>query len=193
MPRVNATEGLPDPRWLVEQRARIQVLLLRLSEATGTMLARKRNRIERSIFMDLIGIGFSLWRSAFYAASTRSPENVDEAAKKFLHALVADNAIAYAQEKFSSQWTGGYYLNNALFRLVEIRSKYSRRLPATTRAGVFNRIDELYENGWDENDTQRSWEQVFALVSAICDELIPEPNAKEKIQIVVTRGRNRIR
>jgi len=74
---------------------------------------------DSDAFAWLVGAAFSLWRAAplVYGDGTGD----DHSAKRLLlNLLIRDNAVGYPQERTTSAWTVGYYLNNALFRLNEV-------------------------------------------------------------------------
>lgn len=60
---------------------------------------------------------------------------MDEAGKEFLSISIADNAIAYTQDKASSSWTAGHYINNALYRLALIYDEHLNGVKTTYRDG----------------------------------------------------------
>ena len=113
----------------------------------------------------MLGIGFSLWRAVFLIVTADS-EKMDKAGQAFLTTLIADNMIAYAQDKTSSAWTAGYYINNALYRLHHI---YSERLSdIKTRYGKPVEHQVNFQTALDivddRNELKRIW--VLALNAA---------------------------
>jgi hypothetical protein len=64
----------------------------------------------------------------------RTDKDVADSAKKFLGTLLADNAIAFSQDRESGDWTGGYYLNSACYRLQRVRKLMSSRTRAADTA-----------------------------------------------------------
>lgn len=116
-----AAKELNSNRRLVENRARVQLLLLDLQ----SFLSRNRstmgaNPLQRSLFCLLIGAAFSLWRASFLTEVRRGWPGVLAGAEKFLTAVVRENAIGYNQEKAAQKWMVGFYLNSAAFRIDEI-------------------------------------------------------------------------
>ena len=124
-PDLNALEGL---EWLVAARNEIQVLMLDLYRRWGTLDLEKRQ--------DAAGAAFSLWRAAFLLAekelkSVFRDENgasikrgrVQAAAKSFLHQVVRTNAINFPDDLRNAPWTAGYYVNNAIYRVNDMRGQ----------------------------------------------------------------------
>jgi hypothetical protein len=89
-----------------------------------------------------VGAAFSLWREVFLMlpeTAARTVEGPLPAAKAFLEKLIDTNAIGFADEKGSSEWTCGFYLLNA-HRRVEQLMKH--RMPAHLER-------QLARNAWD--------------------------------------------
>ena len=105
--------------WLVKARASNQEVLLRLYRfAKDNSEELQSNATARSVFTLLVGAGFSLWRAAFLGDATRKWSSIIADATKLLERLVRDNAVAYPQDREMREWMAGYYLNNALWRLL---------------------------------------------------------------------------
>src|SRR5262245_56516567 len=98
-------------RWLVDNRSRIQELLLSLYERAPASWDGHDEFAGRYQF--LVGAGFSLWRAVFLIDEERKAPTVANDAAQFLRILIADNAINYVQEDKTRKWSGGYYVNNA--------------------------------------------------------------------------------
>ena len=73
----------------------------------------------------LTGAAFSLWRAVFLAPQgpTGTEDMIGNGIKfigngiKFLDKVLRDNSISYGDEKKRRDWSFGYYLNSARFRL----------------------------------------------------------------------------
>ena len=124
-PDLNTLQGL---EWLVAARNEIQVLMLNLYRRWARLDSEKREYAA--------GAAFSLWRAAFLLAekelkSEFRDENgvnvrssrVQAAAKAFLHQVVRTNAINFADELRNAPWTAGYYINNAVYRVNDMRGQ----------------------------------------------------------------------
>jgi len=100
-----------DLKWLVHSRNEIQELLLRLDLHPNYPDGR-----EWQLF---VGAAFSLWRAVFlcHDAQEFSRRHLEPDAKKLLRRVVTRNTIGFADDLEARAWTGGYYINNALFRL----------------------------------------------------------------------------
>jgi hypothetical protein len=112
---------LSDREWLVDRRNKIQTLLLDLLSRfpSPTILPTLTARS----WQVALGAAFSLWRAVFLmlpetAARTLAGPLPD--AKTFLEKLIDSNAIGFSDEKMSSVWASGYYLNNASFRIEKL-------------------------------------------------------------------------
>jgi len=66
----------------------------------------------------LVAAAFSMWRAVFLAETPRDWGTVKAKREEFLARVVADNAIAYSDDKTNRAWTVGYYLDNARLRLL---------------------------------------------------------------------------
>ncbi len=66
----------------------------------------------------LIAASFSLWRAVFLAENVREPNSVRVAQKLFLATVISTNAIGFGDDKRSSAWSVGFYLENAKHRLT---------------------------------------------------------------------------
>jgi hypothetical protein len=109
-------EGNKDLTWLVQQRCKIQDLLLALYQFDQFLAQEQRERYH-DVFGLLVGIAFSLWRAVFLSVPTRTMEQVTGHATRLLLILIETNAIGFPQDQRTEQWMAGYYTNNAEFRL----------------------------------------------------------------------------
>jgi len=158
-----------DYEWLVRRRNDTQLLLLShynfLKKHRNALLAGEE--LHRSIFGLLIGAAFSLWRSVFLAEAERGWEKILEQAEKFLKTVIEDNAINYTQDKTMRDWSVGYYLNNARYRVDRILSK----LPdcKTKDNTAFVEFRKIKQTGIDQpdHDPTKAWDAVFEAVKAL--------------------------
>lgn len=123
MPEKTATSlKRPDPThidWLVENRAenqRVSAKLYSLLRSYPAQVSEKDFGLEAQI---LVGVAFSLWRSAFLSDKTGFREEARMGAELFLEEMLLNNAIAYTQDRKSKDWTFTYYANNARYRLLD--------------------------------------------------------------------------
>jgi hypothetical protein len=105
--------------WLVNARYKNQCLLVELYEFHNAKMSEQ----ETTIFNQLLGIAFSLWRGAFLTEKERNSETILDNAEYILERLIADNAINYTQDMAARQWMSGYYLNNVRLRINRIRER----------------------------------------------------------------------
>ena len=106
-------EKLAHYEWAVEttlQEPSVFVRLLRLFEKYETIwITKKYSRAAQ----DLFSVAFSLWRAAFLAEKKSARKKVFADGKKFLEAIIQNNAIGYIQDYGSREWTFNYYTRNA--------------------------------------------------------------------------------
>ncbi len=107
--------------WLVARRSEIQDTALRVL----IVLKDKREGFAsipeiRSVLGLMVGTVYSLWRAVFLTNAIRDWTTILGSGEKFLQTLIADNAIAYTQERDNRNWTVGFYINNAKYRILEI-------------------------------------------------------------------------
>ena len=166
-------EGSEELVWLVESRSKAQRLLLDLY----VFLHDKRETLnrkpaERSVFGLLVGAGFSLWRAAFLVTRAKSDwPDVLEEAESFLKKLVEDNWISFDREDRARDWTSGYYLNNARYRLKRVLEKLAELAPKETRRSrEFQRFaDVIAPGGIDEKDRVVAWDVMHDALRAAFD------------------------
>jgi hypothetical protein len=101
--------------WLIKARTSNQEALLRLYRLNIT---DKSNPVSQQTYTLLVGAAFSLWRAAFLSDATRKAHNITEDATKLVKRLIQDNAVAYPQDRDTREWMVGYYINNAIWRLL---------------------------------------------------------------------------
>ena len=124
-PNLNTLEGL---EWLVAARNEIQVLMFNLYRRWQRLDSEKREYAA--------GAAFSLWRAAFLLAEKELKSEfrdesgnsvktgrVQAAAKSFLHQVVRTNAINFPDDMRNAPWTAGYYINNAVYRVNDMRGQ----------------------------------------------------------------------
>ena len=145
--------------WLVDSRSRIHRLLLHIYSAKKGATTSDQSQVLQ--FQMLVAIGFALWRAAFLADGDRSPLTIDEKATNFLETLIRDNAIGYAQDRTNKEWTIGYYLNDAYFRLAYFHEKlhtlketHAQRVVAfldaqSTKTDVEPNADAAWDNAYE--------------------------------------------
>jgi hypothetical protein len=116
--------------WLVDSRNRIQTLMLELQSV--------EHRVSNEQWQMWIGAAFSLWRAVFLVHSEDVSQRQSHA-KDFLRRVIERNIILFGDDESTRVWSGGYYINNALFRLGLRDPKPSGR-----------RDDITLQDLWDE-------------------------------------------
>jgi hypothetical protein len=149
----------PDYSWLIDSRSRIQAVLLALHESVSS--ADKRDRLaqepmDRDVFVLLMGAAFSLWRAAFLSHAEHMWPEILTHANKFLEILIADNAINYPQDRDTRDWSGGYYLANARYRLVRALDIMGLASSGYTTAAQRG-LRELHANGIESVPANVCW------------------------------------
>jgi len=145
--------------WLANQRSRVQDLSL----AHYRLLTASKDRSKKRLQLRFLGLVFSLCRAVFLVERTSSNQRLDEAAHKhskdFLQLLVRDNIINYPQDKGTRRWSGGYYLNNAFFRIRDLWSDLNPPDPSSVETDgkanhriVMHILDNGDASGYDRRD-----------------------------------------
>jgi hypothetical protein len=103
--------------WLVEARNEIQGLMFRLHQRWDVL--------DESARQFALGAAFSLWRAVFLIADhdvERRLDNpdLDAHAKRFLERVIRTNAINFVDDLRFQEWSSGYYVNNARYRVTEL-------------------------------------------------------------------------
>ncbi|WHZ25313.1 MAG: hypothetical protein OJF51_000108 [Nitrospira sp.] len=101
--------------WLIKARTSNQEALLRLYRLNIT---DNSNPVSQQTYTLLVGAGFSLWRAAFLSDVTRETHKIAEDARKLIKRLIQDNSVGYPQDRETREWMAGYYINNAIWRLL---------------------------------------------------------------------------
>lgn len=159
--------------WLVAARSRNQDLLLRLFRfGTKHCEALHSDHDQRTLFALLVGVAFSLWRAAFLTDTKRTWPAILDDANKLLETVVRDNTINYPQDRATREWMGGYYLNNARWRLAHAREKsQSWRRDQEAEPEAIARFDELHRSGIETERARDSWDALHNTLVAIFERL----------------------
>ena len=110
--------------WLIGERTRVQISaskLLDLIQNNADRFSGDTN--AENVAGLMIGAAFSLWRAVFLAPK-RPTANIEMIGQgsRFLEKFLRDNSISYGDEKKNRQWSFGYYLNSARFRLLDAKT-----------------------------------------------------------------------
>lgn len=151
----------PTPKhidWLINGRDRNQrqnaELLKLLKDCKVTL---KKNKELLGVAHLLVGTSFSLWRAVFLGnigvtVVGEPPKEIYPHAIEFLQNIIVNNTIGYPQDRDANHWTFGYYLNNACYRLIEIRKR---------NMGILKRskfLDDLARKGGSPESSTTSWD-----------------------------------
>lgn len=114
----------PDYKWQVESRASILRLMLELvTVAEGHPEFRKPEDSNRATYALFVGAVFSLWRGAFLVDAVRESDSIVDSAQEMMKKVLSDNSISFQDDRRMRSWMGGYYLNNAKYRIARIVEK----------------------------------------------------------------------
>jgi hypothetical protein len=116
---------MPDERtlkWQIQKRSEILNVLLELHGLIGSEKESKAKMgiAKRRMLSLLVGSAFSLWRAVFLVYGSRNDRNMIEHCYNFSGSVLRDNAITFAQDRDTHEWSVGYYLNNAAFRIIAV-------------------------------------------------------------------------
>ena len=78
---------------------------------------------------DLTGIAFSLWRAAFLADKKGKRDMIFAHGVDFLEKVIESNAISFATDMNSNEWTFNYYTKNARSSLTLLAHGWPDSLP----------------------------------------------------------------
>jgi len=112
--------------WLIESKAQNQFSALKLYD----LIQKHQDVIEKNIDLtknvqDLVSISFSLWRAVFLADREGKLTEIIEDAKTFLGRILIDNAINFAQDRASREWSFNFYLKSANFHLNQLPDEWT--------------------------------------------------------------------
>lgn len=144
--------------WWVKQRADNQAFLLDL--LTFAEADRPLPTAQAAQLQLLIGAGFSLWRAAFLGEGEVPESTMRERANSFLRVVVEDNAVPFSSDQANKEWTFGYYLNNAYFRLqLAYRRLAEIGMTGTPQltAAVDGFLERQTQAGHHDLDPQAAW------------------------------------
>ena len=142
--------------WLVKARGENQSQLLclyRFSETSENKKVLQEDSKKQDLFALLVGAAFSLWRAAFLSDTNRTWPNTLDAATQLLKSLLEDNAVTYPTDRKTREWMGGYYLNSAVFRLLEARTIIHKIEPSMVNKPALAALDKLGTSGIDINSS----------------------------------------
>ena len=154
--------------WLVDNRFKVHQLLLELwtfGEKSQSLLVSEGRERELSIYGLFVGAAFSLWRAAFYIPEKKAPTETLGGIIEMLQRVVTNNSFTYDSEKVTKDWSGGFYLNNARYRLLRIRDKMNgnSQFDRIKDSVEFNKLEDILKPyAIDDSDHMRNWEILFA-------------------------------
>ncbi|NOT22276.1 MAG: hypothetical protein HOP22_06065 [Nitrospiraceae bacterium] len=163
--------------WLLEARAKSQRLLLRLyilgqENANANLLQGDSKR--QSLFAMFVGAAFSLWRAAFLCDTKQNWEVNFQGANYLLVKLIEDNSVNFSADQQSQEWMGGYYLNNAMFRLLWVRAKLQNLAPETKDDPALIALDALENSDWSggielNKNSKKIWNDLINALEVMVD------------------------
>jgi hypothetical protein len=170
--------------WLLNARAENQKLLLCLFEFGRKKKNReilKNDPERRALFGLLLGVAYSLWRAAFLSNTERTWQRTFEGADKLMLNLLEDNAVPYSKERATEEWMGGYYLNNAAFRLLWVYKNRHHLAPDTQDHPALTKLAKLDKPGIEFNErSTKVWEVLHGALKVIVPWLSLTAEAKKE-------------
>jgi hypothetical protein len=151
-----------DLDWLVQQRCQVQAKACKLFR----LLEEHKDKFPHDQSLEdvaglMVGTAFSLWRAIFLAPDRPTQtEDMIGTGIAFLDKFLRDNSIAYSDEKRHQDWSFGYYLNNARFRL-----RYVKEIQST-----LDGYDWLKETHQANENVEAEWERHIKVFEAELDE-----------------------
>lgn len=131
----------------IEARRKAQLLMAQL-HAVGN---RELPDLEDNVFNLLMGSSLSLWRVAFLMDTPRDTKKIRAEGLELLGKILADNALAFGEERNRRAWVLGYYVNNARFRIAHVHELLRRHASShevlTRPSAAFNAFQELHDGG----------------------------------------------
>jgi hypothetical protein len=155
---MNKLSKLNDLDWLVEARNKIQALMLDIYKIELPIEGQKGQ------LHLLIGAAFSLWRAVFLVDTSnrkRESNELHKDAKDFLRKVIETNSILFGDDIKFRNWSSGYYVNNARYRLGEV-------------------FDERVEVG-STDVLKHSWENTFATLQKAVGKIKGDNDRKFKL------------
>lgn len=113
--------------WALFARYRNQKCLLELYQWHELSKLQDVNRDQ--LYTSLVGAAFSLWRAAFLCRTYSTVDDAVKGAEETLRCLIEDNSFSFSREQNNKNWMGGYYVNNALYRLVDVEKRFRSSFP----------------------------------------------------------------
>jgi hypothetical protein len=102
------------------------------------------------------------WRAAFLTNVGNNPEITFSKSKEFLKRILTHNAIGFSDDFTNRDYTVGYYIANARYR-IERMTKYNSSL------GDIDSVKAVINIGNDDNTVKRSQEVIWDMCyDALC-------------------------
>jgi hypothetical protein len=169
------TKTYRERQWSIKSRTRLQLLMLRIHLFLQDNPEVRKSKLKRSIVALMVGAAFGLWRAAFLIpGADRGWQNVLKHAEAFLVEVVDTQTISYAFDQRMRDWTSGYYVNDARFRIADARDKLARILGKkyVARLKAFRDFKVVERTGGvDETDLVAMWNTLFVALEAAFVEL----------------------
>jgi hypothetical protein len=144
---------LPNPdhlKWVIEGRAETQRTALRLYR----IFRNQENALNSDFGFEartLVSVAFSLWRAVFLAERNSEIELKNKSAKLFLSKMLETNAITFAQDFDSRDWSFVYYVQVAQLFLLRLRDNRKSPIELSTRVGTkkWDQLQRLFDEEID--------------------------------------------
>lgn len=126
---ISNQEKLKHLDWAIESRYANQKCSQRLLSLFVKHEEKWKTKKFSKAAQDLTGAAFSLWRAAFLAEKTGSRAQVFLHGREFLQRVIDENAISFANDKNSREWTFNYYTRNARSALQILHDYWPIEVP----------------------------------------------------------------
>ena len=144
--------------WVVPRRHQSQQLMLELYkylQANPELDCRPRSR---DAYVLLVGASFSLWRAVFLAKPDHASSGIVLGARELLDSLLESNALLFSDERRIGQWSVGYYLQNASYRLQAA----AQILPCAAVESAIQTLNRGLQEGDSEGSPQSAWDTAYS-------------------------------
>lgn len=153
--------------WIGERSTQMRRCLLVLRRQLKTHRpAIAENETHRSLYGLVVGTAYSLWHALPLIRTTRAWPDILQDAEAVLAAIV--DMDPPLDESLVKQWTGGYYLNSARYRVKRLIEKIKDQasfsdLLTTTAITSFAQIGKA--GAVDETNPYAVWDAIFAALN----------------------------
>ncbi|HVV48974.1 MAG TPA: hypothetical protein VHO06_04895 [Polyangia bacterium] len=161
-------------RRVIVQRAEISNVLvdLRALSERAENTWSKNLRSRGYAWNRLVGAGFALWRaipliqqSAEIAAETDRDGKIQvQHGERILDELIQHNRVNYEQERRSSYWMAGFYLNDAEDRIISVITHDLKMEAGIDTISSVKKVAENVATRWQSGGRTERWNEAMKAV-----------------------------